>query len=68
VMTMAVILARSSAPGRACSIAGSRAVDCTHRFGCRMRICVLCGQGWPSPLEIAGELRWMWEPIVPCRT
>jgi hypothetical protein len=48
-MAMAVGRARCSAPGRVCSIAGSRTVDSAHRFGCRMRICVLWDQAWRCP-------------------
>src|ERR1035437_5678215 len=57
-MAMAGVLARCSAPSRVCSIAGSRKVDGAHRFGCRMRICVLCGQAWRSPciLELHAPL------------
>ena len=48
-MAMAVVLARCSAPGRVCSMAGSRTVDGAHRFGCRLRICVLWGHAWRCP-------------------
>jgi hypothetical protein len=46
---MAVVLTCCSAPGRVCSIAGSSTVDSAHRFGCRMRNCVLWGQAWRCP-------------------
>ena len=43
-MAMAVVLARCSAPGRVCSIAGSRTVDGAHRFGCRKRFSMFSGR------------------------
>jgi hypothetical protein len=57
-MVMTVVLARCSAPGRVCSIAGSRTVDSAHRFGCRLRICVLWGHAWRCPclLELHAPL------------
>jgi hypothetical protein len=65
-MAMAVVLARCSAPSRVCSIAGSRKVDGAHRFGCRMRICVLCGQAWRSPCML--ELHAPLTNPMGCRT
>jgi hypothetical protein len=44
-MAMAVVQARCSTPGWVCSIVGSRTVEGAHRFGFRMQICILWGQG-----------------------